>query len=384
MPLPPVSDLLVLLPGTDARLLGTSVRTRNTRVAMRCGAEIASIDDLEQHGDRFAVLVPASVAIDRALFPLRTEGKATWVQSTPPANAAVLAGPARELRALARDLHSANGLPRTAAPEGALLDVSTAEARRAAGRWLLRKTSKPTDGWIARTLNRPVSQAISYWALQAGLSANAATWLALAVGLLSAFIGAQPGWAMFAASGLLFHLASVLDGVDGEIARTTLTESEKGAHFDAAVDRFTALICFAGVTIGWVREGAGAYALLWTSLVALALGLSLWRAFRFVRRHAPGAPLLVIDGATRRAATQSGAFMLWLASRGFALLRRDLFAVIFMLVGLTGIRALVPALVAFGIAIANIAFSLYGDRIAAALSTTKAQGLSGPSGPSGP
>lgn len=374
MPTRPIPPLLLLTPGRDVRLLGTSVRTRNARVAARCGARLATADDFARDGHEPAVLVPPTVAITPALFPLPETTEATWLESQglngAVARPAVLVGPAHVLRNLADDARGTAMVPRRRSlPEGALLDVSTPGARRAAGWWLLRRTSKPTDGWIARRCNRPISQAISYAALQLGVSAHAATWFALCVGVAAAFIATQPGWAAFAVTGVLFHFASVLDGVDGEIARTTLTESDRGARFDAAVDRLTAIICFAGIVVGWAREGAAPLAIAWTALVGIALGLSLWRAFRFVGAHAPGSPLLVIDGAIRRAAARSGALMLRLAARGFALLRRDLFAVIFMIVGLTGMRALVPALVVFGIAIANITFTVYGTEIAKQLRT---------------
>ena len=48
-----------------------------------------------------------------------------------------------------------------------------------------------------------------------------ASMLTLLVGLLCAWTASQPGYAALVAMGLLFHLASVLDGVDGEIARAT-------------------------------------------------------------------------------------------------------------------------------------------------------------------
>jgi phosphatidylglycerophosphate synthase len=367
--------LLVLLPGPDARLLGLSVRTRNTRVATRHGATVATPEELATADESsVAVLVPPSVAITRALFPLPAIASATWLESegTHREQRAVLAGPPRQLQTYVSDARHPSMLPRHALREGALLDVSSRAARRRAGWWLLRQTRKPTDGWIARNFNRPVSQAISYVALHLGCSATLATWVALIVGVVSAAIGTQPGWPAFAAAGVLFHLASVLDGVDGEIARTTLTESERGGRFDAAVDRITAFACFAGVTVGWIREGAGINALVWTAVVATGLALSLAHAFRLVARDAPGAPLLIIDRAINRAARESGALMLRLAARSFALLRRDLFAVIFMVVGFTGVRALVPALVAVGLVIANVTFWLYGRELAAAVRAERA------------
>jgi hypothetical protein len=50
----------------------------------------------------------------------------------------------------------------------------------------------------------------------------------------------------------------------------------------------------------------------------------------------------------------------------FTLLRRDLVAVVFLLASLTGIRAFVPGLVAFGTVVANFTFSRYDEQLAVA------------------
>ena len=49
--------------------------------------------------------------------------------------------------------------------------------------------------------------------------------------------------------GLLFHAASVLDGVDGEMARATLRTSPSGATLDSAVDLATNFLFLAGITV---------------------------------------------------------------------------------------------------------------------------------------
>jgi hypothetical protein len=58
--------------------------------------------------------------------------------------------------------------------------------------------------------------------------------------------------------------------------------------------------------------------------------------------------------------------MLQLAAGAFTLFRRDLFSIIFMVVALFGVRALIPALVAAGVVIANATFSFYERELAAA------------------
>ncbi len=315
----PSSDtpLVVLLPGPDVRVLGMSARLRNERVAARAGLELIAPDAVNDVRDRKVIRVPP----DRLLDPSR---------------------------------------------EDQLVDISTAAARRSAEWDILEGTDKSSDGWVSRTLNRPMSRSVSYWLLSLGLSANQTSVLILLLGLGAAFIAAQPGYWALVAMGILFHVASILDGVDGEIARATLTESELGARLDTISDQVTYVACFVGLTIGWYREGEGSSAVVWMLAITVALLFSLRRAGRFVTRYAPSASFVFVDRSVRRAARDSGRVPLRLAAAGFTLLRRDIFAVIFMIVSFTGRRALIPALVAFGIVLANATFTFYGRELAEA------------------
>jgi phosphatidylglycerophosphate synthase len=320
---PPLSPaLVVLLPGPDVRVLGMSARVRNERVAARAGAIVVAPGALAERGDPPAVRVPSDRLIDLGLFP--------------PASSA------------------------------SLLDVSTAASRRRAAWHILRRTAKATDGWVSSHFNRPISCVVSFALLSLGLKASHASALTLLVGLGAAALAAQPGYATLVSAGMLFQLASVLDGVDGEMARATLTESESGARLDAIVDQITYVACLVGVTVGWVREGGGPWAIVWTSVVGMALVMSLLRGGRFVSRHAPTASFVFIDRSVRRAARDSGRAALRLAAGAFALLRRDVFAMVFFFVALTGRRAFVPLLVACGIVLANATLTRYRRELAEA------------------
>jgi CDP-L-myo-inositol myo-inositolphosphotransferase len=213
-------------------------------------------------------------------------------------------------------------------------------------------------------------------ALAVGMSASSASAITLLIGLGCAWIAAQPGYVPLVLTGVLFQLASILDGVDGEIARATLSESETGARVDTIVDQVTYVACFAGATIGWAREGRGALAIAFTIVIGVALVLSLLRAGRFVARHAENASFVFVDRSVRRAARDTGRLPLRIAAAAFTLLRRDLFAIIFLAVSLAGIRALIPGLILVGIAIANVTFTLYGAELADAARAER--GLSPP------
>ena len=360
---------VVLLPGIDRRALGGSVRARNARVAARAGVPVVDgVDARAEDGTLYLLAVPPDVLINVALFAEELPEHAAWLVTSP--GVGVVAGPAADVRGLiaagtigTNDSRIGAAAHRQVSGD-ALLDVSTVSGRRRAMWRVLKRTVKPTDGWVSRHLNRPISRLFSFVLLSLGLAASHASFFTLAVGLIAAVLALQPGYLALVVTGILFHLASVLDGVDGEMARATLTESEAGARLDAIVDQLTYIACFVGVMIGWAREGGGLPALYWTAALAAGLVLSLLRGGRFVARYAPDASFVFIDRAVRRAARDSGRLPLRMAAAGFSLLRRDLFAIVFLAVALTGRRALVPALVAFGILLANATLSIYRRELA--------------------
>jgi CDP-L-myo-inositol myo-inositolphosphotransferase len=373
-----VRTLLVPLPGPDPQLFRRSNRERNARVAARAGAEVVGTETLSSAGSAVGVLVPADCAINVELFAAldRVQASCGWLESAP--GWAVLAGPAGELARYLAAPADAASLPRLSIGAAAILDLSTRERRRRAAHIILQRTGKATDGWVSRHWNRPVSRAISAVLLSLGLAASHASILTLLLGFLTAAIAMLPGYFAMVWTGVLFQFASILDGVDGEMARATLTESEGGARLDTIVDQLTYVTCFAGVTIGWIREGGGLTVLWWTVGVGIALVLSLARGGRFVARYAENASFVFIDRAVRRAARDTGRATLQMAAGMFTLLRRDVFAVIFLVVGLTGQRALVPALITFGVIVANATFSAHHrELVAAAAAERLAPGSSG-------
>ena len=120
-----------------------------------------------------------------------------------------------------------------------------------AERAIIRSTAKSTDGIVARHINRPISQAISARLLRVPwIKAYHATIgnVLLALTMIAALLLLPPQLALTAGA-LLFQAASILDGVDGEIARATFTQTQQGAMFDSLVDAATNLAFVAGVVL---------------------------------------------------------------------------------------------------------------------------------------
>ena len=106
------------------------------------------------------------------------------------------------------------------------------------------------DGIVSRYLNRPLSRPAARALRGTPLTPNAVTAftlvLAVATGLMIA-----AGWNI--AGGILIQAVSVIDGVDGELARLKAQATRFGGVFDAVTDRYADAVMLAGMTIYAVR-----------------------------------------------------------------------------------------------------------------------------------
>ncbi|MES2442376.1 MAG: CDP-alcohol phosphatidyltransferase family protein [Pseudomonadota bacterium] len=224
-------------------------------------------------------------------------------------------------------------------PGGAALQADASEAidlrePGAAAREIVRRTAKPGDGLVSRWLNRPVSQAISGVLLRIrGIRPWHATVGAAVIGavmMLELLFGGKTG---LIAGGLLFHTASVIDGVDGEIARATFRNSRFGAILDTTIDMITNLGFFAGFTIALVRLYGPIH---WVG-GGLAVGLAIvgMLAMSALSRRVgePGNFNILKRYYAERFPTGIPAAIVWIL---VTLISRDMFAFVFAVVILLG------------------------------------------------
>jgi len=131
-------------------------------------------------------------------------------------------------------------------------DVDTPGDLRRAARLLRRSLTKPIDGPVSRYLNRPMSTRLSMALAHLPLHPDVVSLVALLVALAGAW---SLGMGLGIAGGLLVHASSVLDGVDGEIARLKVRASPGGALLDGVLDRLADAAILAGTAVWAMSEG---------------------------------------------------------------------------------------------------------------------------------
>ncbi|ASJ02335.1 CDP-alcohol phosphatidyltransferase [Thermococcus profundus] len=113
-------------------------------------------------------------------------------------------------------------------------DVDTPEEIKRARRMLIRTAVKGTgDGFISRHLNRRVSTRVSELLVEK-VTPNQMTVVTFFLGIISALTTPVN----LPLAGILYQLSSILDGVDGELARAQLRTSKLGGYIDSLLDRY--------------------------------------------------------------------------------------------------------------------------------------------------
>jgi phosphatidylglycerophosphate synthase len=138
------------------------------------------------------------------------------------------------------------------------LDVEgrwTARADEAAGRRrafeaLFDACRKPVDGLVSRHLNRHVSIAISKLVVDTPITPNTTSGVTFLFALAGAACVAQGGYWPMLAGALLFQWNSILDGVDGELARVRFQQSRLGQWIDTVSDDVSSLVFYGGLAVG--------------------------------------------------------------------------------------------------------------------------------------
>jgi 1L-myo-inositol 1-phosphate cytidylyltransferase / CDP-L-myo-inositol myo-inositolphosphotransferase len=200
---------------------------------------------------------------------------------------------------------------------------------------VVRSTGKAGDGLVSRSLNRPISQRLTRLLLATfpAIRPIHVTLFNALLALAMVPILVFGGGLGLILGGIMFHAASVLDGVDGEMARATWRSSPQGATLDSVIDIATNLLFVAGLTINLaLRDGdyigwLGLYALV-VSIVGGAL--LAWRS------RAGGGPV-GFDLLKRREHRFRGPidFIYWAVQ---TLTGRDCFAFLYMVLIIIGLE----------------------------------------------
>lgn len=234
-------------------------------------------------------------------------------------------------------------LPRVELPDGlfAIEVRNRAEALEAESR-LFKSFIKPTDGWFSKHLNRPVSLSISRRIAPFPVHPNLVTLLTLLVGILAGWSAAGGGLFHLAAGGVLFQIASILDGVDGEIARAKLLSSKTGEWLDTVCDDLTNAVFIYGVSLGTYRTTSDLFWLVLGMLSLVIYGITLTVMYGHLIANKRKPTLLSFQEEIRSPGYSPGRIKAFLVALQ-PFIKRDFYGYAFMITALLGLSKLMIA-----------------------------------------
>lgn len=237
--------------------------------------------------------------------------------------------------------------------------------------------TKSTSGPVSRYINSRISIPLSKILVETPITPNQMTIANTVIGCLSALLfGLGTLWSIFW-GGIIFQLSSALDRNDGELARSKLMESEKGAWIDTIGDNITYVVFTVCLVLGYARY-ANSTAVAWaqwvlplgTGLIVSTTGLIVWLIWYVKKNNLGGSITSISRQFEAELDTKQNGWIYRLLSKLRVLGERDQFSLAVMFLGimptLTGNDLWYHALF-FGFITAIIAMNLYFFNAAAKL-----------------
>jgi phosphatidylglycerophosphate synthase len=166
--------------------------------------------------------------------------------------------------------------------------VLSKAALKKARRSLLATARKPTDSFISRTFNRPISLFLTRPLIWLGIKPNPLSVVCLAIGMASCWFIAQGGYVQSVLGAFLFEFASIFDGCDGEVARLTYRTSKFGGFVDMVGDAVIFVLFFVCLPVGLYRSSHRPVWLVLGVLALLSMGTFYLQLTTFMKKKKLG------------------------------------------------------------------------------------------------
>lgn len=141
------------------------------------------------------------------------------------------------------------GRAKAVAVQGYWVDVDDKNAHRRAVRTLLASSrGKLNDGPISRWVNRPISTRLTRLLVEWSVTPNQLSVASFVLAAIAAALFTLGSYGYLVLGGVLAQLASIVDGVDGEIARLKYLSSDYGRWLDAVLDRYADALLLGALT----------------------------------------------------------------------------------------------------------------------------------------
>jgi phosphatidylglycerophosphate synthase len=199
------------------------------------------------------------------------------------------------------------------------------------------KIISDSTGMVAKHINKRISLPISLLLARQGFKPNNITFFNMCVGLFSGLFACFGTPLMMALGGFLFQVASILDGVDGEVAKLTKSTTQWGQWLDTISDNLTLILFVTGLAFGLYRTTHSVMILAMAELSLISIVILIGIMLAYLKKNSDSGSLVTYDKefVSKITAEEKG-FLPLLIKYGRYLLKKDSFAMSFFLLCLFG------------------------------------------------
>ncbi|MEO1259880.1 MAG: lysylphosphatidylglycerol synthase domain-containing protein [Bacteroidota bacterium] len=167
------------------------------------------------------------------------------------------------------------------------LAVKDTSQKKQIDRFLRHSLYRPGDGWVSRTINRPLSTRLTFLLAKFHVHPNTITTWALLLTLVGAWFAGSGVYWMIVTGALIFQVASILDGCDGELARLSFRTTNFGNWYEQIASNIRYVIFFGALGVSaWLSTDSRIYLFAVIVMTAMAIYmLSQMIVFAWKERH---------------------------------------------------------------------------------------------------
>ncbi len=160
---------------------------------------------------------------------------------------------------------------------------------------LKRHIIQNTGGYIAQKINKKISIPISLALVRTRIHPNYLTFINMIIGISSSILLLFNTYWHTVAGGFLFQAASVMDGVDGEVAKFTFKVSKIGSWLDTFSDNMTLLLFVSVLSYLYLINTGGIFSMIVIITVFAGLALTMGAMLRYLKRYSKSGSLVAYD-----------------------------------------------------------------------------------------
>lgn len=221
--------------------------------------------------------------------------------------------------------------------------------RAVAEKFLTEAIRHQTPGPIAKHINKRISLPISLLLSKLWVSPNAVTGFNIIIGLFSGvFVADGNHYQIILFGTVLFQIASIVDGCDGEVAKLTFRCSKFGQYIDSLSDNLSLGSFMTGLIAGYWRHTHSAVAFYVGSVMIVCTAITLFWMILYLKKNTESASLVTFDKEYLQKLSGEPGYLLTFIKYGKIFLKKDVFSFAFLVFAILGVLYWWLFIAAFG------------------------------------